>query len=59
KRVILLELDFADLQSVRRAAEAFLGRQPSLDILFNNRCVMRAPPLSRPGKSRGVLNPHV
>ncbi|KAJ7438006.1 NAD(P)-binding protein [Mycena galericulata] len=43
KRAKLLELDLADLKSVRRAAEAFLARESRLDILFNNGGVMSPP----------------
>ncbi|KAJ7437989.1 NAD(P)-binding protein [Mycena galericulata] len=43
KRAEFLELDLADLKSVRRAAEAFLARESRLDILFNNGGVMIPP----------------
>lgn len=36
KRAEFLELDLADLKSVRMAANAFLARESRLDILFNN-----------------------
>lgn len=36
KRAKFLELDLADLRTVRKAAEAFLEREERLDILFNN-----------------------
>ncbi len=39
----LLPLDLADLVSVRRAAEAVLGRHARLDILVNNAGVMGTP----------------
>ncbi|KAF7367702.1 Short-chain dehydrogenase/reductase family protein [Mycena sanguinolenta] len=44
KTAIFLELDLADLASVRRAAEAFLSQESQLDILFNNGGVMVTPP---------------
>ncbi|KAJ6568673.1 NAD(P)-binding protein, partial [Mycena capillaripes] len=43
KRAQLIELDLADLRSVRKAAEAFLGRESRLDILFNNGGIMIPP----------------
>ncbi|KAJ7237703.1 NAD(P)-binding protein [Mycena haematopus] len=43
KRAEFLELDLADLASVRRAAEAFLAKESRLDILFNNGGVMTPP----------------
>ncbi|KAJ7745823.1 NAD(P)-binding protein [Mycena maculata] len=43
KRAIFLELDLADLKSVRRAAEVFLAQESRLDILFNNGGVMIPP----------------
>lgn len=36
KSAVFLELDLADLRSVRRAAESFLAQETRLDILFNN-----------------------
>jgi NAD(P)-dependent dehydrogenase (short-subunit alcohol dehydrogenase family) len=36
KSAIFLELDLADLSSVRKAAETFLSHESRLDILFNN-----------------------
>ena len=49
-RITLLELDLADLASVRRAALAFTGSHSRLDLLLNNAGVM-APPrtLTRQG----------
>ena len=44
--VDLVELDLADLDSVRRAAEAISKRLPRIDLLINNAGVM-APPLGR------------
>ncbi|KAF7374115.1 Short-chain dehydrogenase/reductase family protein [Mycena sanguinolenta] len=41
---IFLQLDLADLPSVRRAAETFLAQETRLDILFNNGGVMISPP---------------
>ncbi|KAI5474618.1 Short-chain dehydrogenase/reductase family protein [Pseudohyphozyma bogoriensis] len=41
--VRFLQLDLADLRSVRRAAEEFLGRESRLDVLFNNGGVMTCP----------------
>ncbi|KAJ7164197.1 hypothetical protein C8R46DRAFT_1278288 [Mycena filopes] len=43
RTAIFLQLDLADLPSVRRAAEAFLKLEPRLDILFNNGGVMTSP----------------
>ncbi|KAJ7205155.1 hypothetical protein B0H12DRAFT_458628 [Mycena haematopus] len=40
---IFLQLDLADLPSVRRAAETFLAQETRLDILFNNGGVMISP----------------
>ena len=33
---VFLQLDLADLPSVRKAAETFLAQESRLDILFNN-----------------------
>ncbi|KAJ7743583.1 NAD(P)-binding protein [Mycena metata] len=44
KTAIFLQLDLADLSSVRRAAESYLALESKLDILFNNGGVMRSPP---------------
>ncbi|KAJ7474198.1 NAD(P)-binding protein [Mycena latifolia] len=44
KAAIFLQLDLADLSSVRRAATAFLAQESRLDILFNNGGVMIPPP---------------
>ncbi|KAJ6501765.1 NAD(P)-binding protein [Mycena vulgaris] len=44
KTAIFLQLDLADLPSVRRAATAFLAQESQLDILFNNGGVMITPP---------------
>ncbi|KAJ7246107.1 NAD(P)-binding protein [Mycena haematopus] len=44
KTAIFLELDLADLPSVRKAAEAFLAQESRLDLLFNNAGVMISPP---------------
>ncbi|KAJ7223493.1 NAD(P)-binding protein [Mycena pura] len=41
---VFLELDLADLTSVRRAATTFLAQESRLDVLFNNAGVM-APPV--------------
>ncbi|KAJ7714900.1 NAD-P-binding protein [Mycena metata] len=43
KTAIFLQLDLADLPSVRRAAETFLAQEARLDILFNNGGVMISP----------------
>ncbi|KAJ7642268.1 NAD(P)-binding protein [Roridomyces roridus] len=43
KSAIFLELDLADLKSVRKAAEEFLEKEGKLDVLFNNAGVMNAP----------------
>ncbi|KAJ7032199.1 NAD-P-binding protein [Mycena alexandri] len=44
KTAIFLQLDLADLPSVRRAAESYLAVESGLDILFNNGGVMVSPP---------------
>ena len=36
KEPFFIELDLADLSSVKKAAEEFLSREPELHILFNN-----------------------
>jgi retinol dehydrogenase-12 len=48
---IFLELDLADLSSVRRAAAKFLELESNLHVLFNNAGVMATPPemLSKDG----------
>ncbi|KAJ7165742.1 NAD-P-binding protein [Mycena filopes] len=43
KTAVFLQLDLADLSSVRKAAETFLGQESKLDILFNNGGVMIPP----------------
>ncbi|KAJ6476979.1 NAD(P)-binding protein [Mycena sanguinolenta] len=43
RRAKFLELDLADLRSVRRAATEFLQQESTLDILFNNGGVMEPP----------------
>ncbi|KAF8512182.1 NAD-P-binding protein [Gautieria morchelliformis] len=43
---VVLNLDLADLPSVRRGAEEFLAKEERLDILYNNAGVL-APPLDR------------
>ncbi|KAJ6564688.1 NAD(P)-binding protein [Mycena capillaripes] len=43
KTAIFIELDLADLPSVRRGAEAFLAQESRLDLLFNNGGVMNCP----------------
>lgn len=42
-KVELLELDTADLASVRRAAESFLAKEKQLNILINNAGIMAVP----------------
>ncbi|KAJ7189994.1 NAD-P-binding protein [Mycena pura] len=44
KKAIFLQLDLADLKSVRAAAETFLAQEERLDILFNSGGVMISPP---------------
>lgn len=39
KKAIFLQLDLADLKSVRAAAETYLAQEERLDILFNSGCV--------------------
>jgi len=38
-----LVVDLADLRSVKKAAESFLGRESRLDVLINNAGVMEPP----------------
>jgi NAD(P)-dependent dehydrogenase (short-subunit alcohol dehydrogenase family) len=45
--VELMELDLADLSSVKRFAEEFLNSHDQLDLLINNAGVMMMPELSR------------
>ncbi|KAF7369232.1 Short-chain dehydrogenase/reductase family protein [Mycena venus] len=44
RSAIFLQLDLADLRSVRKAAEEFLAKESKLDFLFNNGGVMISPP---------------
>ncbi|KAJ6552999.1 hypothetical protein B0H19DRAFT_1377706 [Mycena capillaripes] len=44
KTAIFLQLDLADLRSVRLAADTFLAQEKKLDLLFNNGGVMATPP---------------
>ncbi|KAJ7839713.1 NAD(P)-binding protein [Mycena olivaceomarginata] len=43
RRAEFLELDLADLRSVRKAADTFLEKESRLDVLFNNGGVMIPP----------------
>ncbi|EJD50504.1 NAD(P)-binding protein [Auricularia subglabra TFB-10046 SS5] len=43
RRAIFLELNLANLRSVKRAAEEFASRESRLNVLFNNGGVMAAP----------------
>jgi retinol dehydrogenase-12 len=43
REAIFLEVDLADLSSVRRAAAKFIDSEPDLHILFNNAGVMNPP----------------
>ncbi|KAJ7065637.1 NAD-P-binding protein [Mycena amicta] len=43
-QVVFLQLDLADLKSVRRASEEFLAKEERLDVLFNNGGVMLPAP---------------
>ncbi|KAJ7019505.1 hypothetical protein C8F04DRAFT_1051731 [Mycena alexandri] len=45
KAAIFLQLDLADLNSVRRVATGFLAQESKLDILLNNGQVFRFKPL--------------
>jgi len=36
----LLQIDLADLYSVRKAADEFLSKETQLHVLFNNGCVV-------------------
>ncbi|KAJ6464066.1 NAD(P)-binding protein [Mycena sanguinolenta] len=44
KTAIFLQLDLAELPSVRNAADTFLAQESRLDLLFNNGGVMNSPP---------------
>ncbi|KAJ7486349.1 NAD-P-binding protein [Mycena galericulata] len=44
KSAIFIQLDLADLPSVRKAAESFLAQESKIDLLFNNGGVMISPP---------------
>ncbi|KZO91584.1 NAD(P)-binding protein [Calocera viscosa TUFC12733] len=43
REAIFLQMDLADLASVRRAAEEFLAKEEQLHVLFNNAGVMTPP----------------
>ncbi|KAI0088815.1 NAD(P)-binding protein [Irpex rosettiformis] len=43
KKPVFLELDLANLASIRRSAEEFLGKEQELHILFNNAGVLSCP----------------
>ncbi|KAA1477766.1 NAD(P)-binding protein [Dentipellis sp. KUC8613] len=43
RKAIFLHLDLSDLESVRKAANEFLGLETQLHVLFNNAAVMACP----------------
>ncbi|OAX35985.1 NAD(P)-binding protein [Rhizopogon vinicolor AM-OR11-026] len=43
KEAILLQLNLANLKSIKAAAEEFLSKEPLLNVLFNNAGVMNPP----------------
>ena len=45
KEALFIQLDLADLASVRRAAEEFLSKEQELHVLFNNAYAYFSSPL--------------